>query len=58
MVVILAILLLAVAAFFVWKSWDPATKTFNWHHGVAGLIFVAAAAWAYLGDLAHHALNK
>lgn len=47
---LILLVLIAVAAFFIWKAWDPASKTFNWHNGAIALAAVAAAVWTWIHD--------
>lgn len=50
MVFIILALLVVAAGYFLWKSYDKETKTFNWSNGIAGIGLLAAAVWAYLSD--------
>lgn len=46
---IVVLLLVAVGAFFVWKSWDG--QAFNWKMGLAGIGAVGVAVWEWFNGL-------
>ena len=50
---ILLLVLVAIVGYLAWKSYDPATKSFNWKTGLGALAIAAAAVWAYVSDMAH-----
>lgn len=50
---ILLLVLVAIVGYLAWKSYDPATKSFNWKTGLGALTIAAAAVWAYVSDMAH-----
>lgn len=42
------LIVLAAAAWFAWKSWDPTTKTFDFKHGAAALVAILVAVWEWV----------
>lgn len=54
---IISLILLAVAAFFFYKSYVPETGTFDPRNGGAAILAVLAAAWAYVSDFASYIAN-
>jgi hypothetical protein len=48
---IFILLMVVGAGFFLWKSWDSETKTFNWKMGGAAMAGLGAAVYEWFNGL-------